>query len=78
VVDCEVLGIEDSFQGIWFGHVFFKACHYQIVEFFWVKTWNIFLLSQPNSIYKSAWFGQRNMKKGNMNGIMLALILVFG
>jgi len=26
VVDCEVLGLEESFQRTCFGHAFFKAC----------------------------------------------------
>jgi hypothetical protein len=26
IVSCEVLGLEDSFQGIVFGHAFFKSC----------------------------------------------------
>jgi hypothetical protein len=28
VVNCEVLGMEESFQGICFGHAFFKAYQY--------------------------------------------------
>jgi hypothetical protein len=28
VVNCEVLGMEESFQGICFGHAFLKACQY--------------------------------------------------
>jgi hypothetical protein len=77
VVDCEVLGMEDKFQSTCFGHAFFKACQYGTIKKKFVKKWNIFLLSQPNSIYKSTWFGQRNMEKGNMNGIKFALILEF-
>jgi hypothetical protein len=30
VVICETLGVVKSFQGIWFGHAFFKACQYII------------------------------------------------
>jgi hypothetical protein len=32
MVNCEVLGIEESFQGTCFGHAFFKACQYGIVK----------------------------------------------
>jgi hypothetical protein len=26
VMNCELVGLEESFQGICFGHAFFKAC----------------------------------------------------
>jgi len=29
---CEILGLEESFQGYCFGHAFFKACQYAIIE----------------------------------------------
>ncbi len=32
VVNCEFLGLEESFQDSCFGHVFSKACQYGIVE----------------------------------------------
>ncbi len=32
VVDCEVLGLEESFNGICFGHAFCKTYQYVIVE----------------------------------------------
>jgi hypothetical protein len=32
VVNCEILNMEESFQGICFGHAFSKACQYGIVE----------------------------------------------
>ncbi len=32
VVNYEFLGLEESFQGICFGHVFSKACKYGITE----------------------------------------------
>ncbi len=31
VVNCESFGLEESFQGICFGHVFSKACQYGII-----------------------------------------------
>jgi hypothetical protein len=38
VVNCEVVGMEESFQGTCFGHAFSKACQYGINNFFFVKT----------------------------------------
>ncbi len=32
VVDCEVFGMEDSFQGTCFGHAFSKACQYGTIK----------------------------------------------
>jgi len=37
VVNCEVVGMEESFQGTCFGHAFSKACQYGITNFFFVK-----------------------------------------
>jgi len=37
VVNCEVLGMEESFQGTCFGHALSKACQYGIVEEFFSK-----------------------------------------
>jgi hypothetical protein len=31
VVKCEVLGLDESFQGFCFGHVFSKACQYYVI-----------------------------------------------
>ncbi len=32
MVNCEVLGMEESFQGNCFGHTFSKACQYGIAK----------------------------------------------
>jgi hypothetical protein len=32
VVKCETLGLEKSFQGTYFGHVFSKACQYATTD----------------------------------------------
>jgi hypothetical protein len=32
VVNCEVLGMEESFQGTCFGHAFSKACQYRTTK----------------------------------------------
>ncbi len=63
MVNCEVLGMEESFQGTCFGHTFFKACQCGIAKEKNSKNLNIFLLSQINLIYESAYLGQRNMEK---------------
>jgi hypothetical protein len=31
IMRCEVIGVDESFQGIYFGHVFLKACRYVII-----------------------------------------------
>jgi hypothetical protein len=31
-VKCEVLGLDESFQGTCFGHVFLKACQYATIN----------------------------------------------
>ncbi len=41
IVTCEVLGLDESFQGICFGPVFFKACWYVTI----VKNVDLFLSS---------------------------------
>jgi hypothetical protein len=32
VVSCESIGLEESFKGIYFGHVFSKACQYDTIK----------------------------------------------
>ncbi len=32
VVNCEVLGLEESFNGTYFGHAFSKTCEYATIE----------------------------------------------
>ncbi len=32
IVSCDMLGLEESFQDIYFGHAFFKACQYAIIK----------------------------------------------
>jgi hypothetical protein len=32
IVNCDILGLEDSFNGTCFGHVFSKTCQYAIIE----------------------------------------------
>jgi hypothetical protein len=35
IVSCDMLGLEEKFQGICFGHAFFKACHATTKENFY-------------------------------------------
>jgi len=37
VVNCEVFGVEESFQGTCFGHAFSKACQYGIAKEIFLK-----------------------------------------
>jgi hypothetical protein len=48
IVSCEILGLEESFQGTCFGHVFFYACQHQVRQ----KNSSMFLLSLINHICK--------------------------
>ncbi len=32
IIGCDMLGLEESFQGIYFGHEFSKACQYATIE----------------------------------------------
>jgi hypothetical protein len=32
IISCEIFGVVESFKGTCFGHAFFKACQYEIVE----------------------------------------------
>jgi hypothetical protein len=32
VMNCELVGLEESFQGTCFGHAFFKACQYETIK----------------------------------------------
>jgi hypothetical protein len=77
VVNCESFGIEESFQGTCFRHVFSKACQYGTTK---EKVYR-------NLKYVSVKFAQANLQKcitwpnksgkGNMNGIRFVLKLEF-
>ncbi len=32
VVNCDILGLEENFNGTCFGHIFSKTCQYAIIE----------------------------------------------
>jgi hypothetical protein len=37
IISCDMLGLEESFQGTCFGHAFSKACQYAITKEFFCK-----------------------------------------
>ncbi len=37
IISCDMLGLEESFQGICFGHAFSKACQYVTTKEFFCK-----------------------------------------
>ncbi len=56
---CEILGLDEGFQGICFGHVFFKACQYATIN---------------EKVYKNLWFisiksTQLNLQKCITSGL---------
>ncbi len=65
VVSCESLGLEESFQGTWFGHAFSKACQYGTIEGL-----------QKFEIWNSP-FSLIFLEKVNMNGTRLVWKLEF-
>ncbi len=53
IMRCEVLGLDEVFQGTYFGHVFLRFISMlQLVERF-AKTLDLFQSSLPNQIYKN-------------------------
>jgi hypothetical protein len=53
VVDCEVLGMEESFQGTCFGHAFSKTCQYgKAKDFFGKNLKHIFIKSTQFDLQK--------------------------
>jgi len=53
VVNSEVLGLEESFDGICFGQAFSKTCQYAIVKRGYVKILSMFQSNLRNLVYKS-------------------------
>jgi hypothetical protein len=41
LVKCEVLGLNESFQGVCFGHVFSKACQHAVTNNFFLQEFQI-------------------------------------
>jgi hypothetical protein len=53
VVKCEALGLEESFQGTYFGHVFSKAYQYVTTNEIFCRSLNMFLLNLPRKICRN-------------------------
>jgi hypothetical protein len=53
IVKCQVLGLNENFQGICFGHVFSKACQYPTINERFAKSLDLFLSSLINQICKN-------------------------
>jgi len=53
VLKCEVLGLDESFQGICFGHPFSKACHCANTNEKFEKISSLFQSSLHNQICKN-------------------------
>jgi len=49
VVKCEVLGLNESFQDVCFGHVFSKACQYAITNNFFCKNFKFVSIKYTQS-----------------------------
>jgi hypothetical protein len=76
VVSCEILGLDESFQGTWFGHAFFKTCQYGTTKDFFCKNFKHVSIKVAQSnlqkcVTRSNFFG-----KGK-NGTKLVWILKF-
>jgi hypothetical protein len=69
MVNCEVFGMEESFQGTCFGHAFSKACficsYGEIFMKRLAKTFGLFLSNLPNQILKN---GLKSWGRVEMNG----------
>ncbi len=77
MVNYEVLGMEESFQGTCFGHAFFKACQYGIAEEFIYKNLKhiYFKLGQFNFQKCITW--PKQFGKGRYEWIKACIILEF-
>jgi hypothetical protein len=64
IVSSEVLGLGDSFQGIIFGHAFFKSCQCATTYEKFAKTRNMCLSSLHNGICKSVLVSPKKLGKG--------------
>lgn len=49
IISCNILGLEENFQGICFDHAFSKAYH----DSFFVEAWNMYLSRLDKMIYKN-------------------------
>jgi hypothetical protein len=50
IMHCEILSLDESFKGTFFGHVFSKACHYVTIDEKVCK--NLIIISiKPSQLY---------------------------
>ncbi len=54
VVSCDVLGLEENFQGTCFGHAFIKACQYATIDEKICKCLRSISIKALKEIYRSA------------------------
>jgi hypothetical protein len=76
VVKCETLGLEESFQGTCFGHVFSKVCQYATTDDKVCKNLKYVFIKSAQANLQNGLLGQRNLGKVIKNGTELALKLV--
>lgn len=50
IISCNILGLEENFQGICFDHAFSKATTH---DSFFVEAWNMYLSRLDKMIYKN-------------------------
>jgi hypothetical protein len=67
-------GCDESFQGACFGHPFFEASQYTIVEKKSLGIWNMFPLNLLKQICKNVLHRLKNKGKEDKNGRRLALV----
>ncbi len=63
VVHYDILGLEESFNGSCFGHVF--SCQYGTVKESFAKTWDLCQLKMHNLTFKIALFGWKGLVRTN-------------
>jgi hypothetical protein len=77
-MNCEILGLKESFQGTCFGHAFSKARQYVTTYENVCEGFKYVSIKFFKKTYKNAALGQKNLARAYMNGvIMLMLIMVF-
>ncbi len=76
-MNCEILGMEESFQGTCFGHAFSKACQYETIEKKVYKNLKHISVKLVESDLQKCITCPKILKKKNKNGLKLALILEF-
>ncbi len=64
VVTCEVLGLEENFQGTCFDHAFLKACQYATTNEKSTKAWNMCLSKLHKGICKNVSLVFKTRKDG--------------